>query len=485
MSAQQAARQILEWRHNPRKFVYDKFKVEPDFWQADFLDAYASNDKEKMRIALKACAGPGKTAALAWAGWNFLSCYGDKYDHPKGAAVSITRDNLADNLWPEMSKWQQRDEALKSAFKWTSESIYSVDHPETWFISARTFSKTANQEEIGRVLSGLHSKYVLYLIDESGDIPPQLLKSAEQGLSTGPIFGKIIQAGNPTSTAGMLYAAATELAHMWYVVTITGDPEDPKRSPRIDIEWAKQQIKQYGRNDPWVMAYILGLFPPTAFDALIGPDEVDEAMKRHLRTDQYSFAQKRLGVDVARFGGDSTFIFPRQGLAAFRPAEIRGADSIVVGGRVIKAKIDWGAELEFVDGTGGYGAGVIDFMRSNGHSPTEVQFAGKPFDQRYLNKRAENWFLMINWIKSGGALPPIPRLKKELCAPKYTFHGSKFKLEDKDQIKQRLGFSPDMADALSCTFALPDMPASTTNPLLNQQHGNPNYLSEYDPEKHG
>ena len=42
--------------------------------------------------ALQAWAGPGKSAVLAWYAWNLLGCYGDKGEHPKGAAVSITND---------------------------------------------------------------------------------------------------------------------------------------------------------------------------------------------------------------------------------------------------------------------------------------------------------------------------------------------------------------------------------------------------------
>jgi hypothetical protein len=53
------------------------------------------------------------------------------------------------------------------------------------------------------------------------------------------------------------------------VVSITADPDDPKRTPRVDIEWAREQIKLYGRENPWVMAYILGLFPPGSINALL------------------------------------------------------------------------------------------------------------------------------------------------------------------------------------------------------------------------
>src|SRR5574338_1652203 len=108
---------------------------------------------------------------------------------------------------------------------------------------------------------------------------------------------------------------------MWHTIRITGYPDDHNRSPRIDIDWAREQIKLYGRDNPWVMAYILGKFPPSSINTLLGPDEVAESIGRHLTEDKYGFAQKRIGVDVSRFGDDRTIIFPRQGLSAFTPVE--------------------------------------------------------------------------------------------------------------------------------------------------------------------
>lgn len=469
---------IKKWRENPISFVVEELKIQPDKWQADVLKAFPSQDSDKMRISMQACAGPGKSAVLAWCGWNFLACYGERGEHPKGAAVSITHDNLKDNLWPEFAKWQSRSPFLMAAFQWTKERIFSKDHPETWFISARSWSKTSNAEEQGRTLSGLHSKYVLALLDESGEIPLPVLKAGEQALSNCK-WGKILQAGNPTSLDGILHAAATSLRHLWHVIRITGDPEDPNRSDRIDIAWAKQQIELYGRDNPWVMAYILGQFPPASINVLLGPEEVEAAMNRHVREDQFNFSQKRIGVDVAREGDDRTVLFPRQGLVAFQPVEMRNAKTHDIAARVIQAKATWGSECEFVDATGGWGGGVNDSMEQAGHTPIPVNFAGKPIDPRYANKRAEMWFRLAEWVKKGGCLPKIPSLIRELTTPTYTFINGKFALEEKKLIKKRLGLSPDMGDALALTFALPEMP--------KQEHAahsafmKPEHKYDYDP----
>jgi len=468
----QAASTLRRWREDPVSFAVECLKFEPDPWQLDVLRAFPHN----QRLAMKACKGPGKTGILAVLTWNFLATR----PHPKVAATSITKDNLDDGLWAEMAKWQHRSEYLKAAFQWNKTRISAKDHPETWFASARTWSKSGDARQQADTLAGLHADYLMFVIDESGGVPDAVMAAAEAGLAndhTGQ-NAKLLMAGNPTHLEGPLYRACTSERHLWWVIEITSDPDDPKRTPRVSVKWAREQIEKYGRDNPWVLVNVFGKFPPSSINMLLGPDEVADAMRRHLTEDKYSFAQKRLGVDVARFGDDRTIIFPRQGLAAFKPAEMRGARTPDIAARVMLAKARWGSESEYIDGTGGFGAGVIDALIQAGHSPHEIHFSGKAIDPRYMNKRAEMWFELANWVKRGGALPNIPELARELTAPTYTFQNGKFRIEEKDQIKERLGFSPDMADALCLTFAHPDMPTSSAFPGVPSE---PKIKAEYDP----
>lgn len=371
---------------------------------------------------------------------------------------------------------------LKEAFTWTQSRIFANDHPNTWFLSARSFPKTADKETIGKTLSGLHGKYLLYLIDESGDIPPEIAKAAEQGLGEtlqreGGV-AKIMTAGNPISREGLLYHANTSSA--WHVIRITSDPNDPKRTPRVSKEWAQEQIDQYGIDDPWVMSYILGRFPDTAINTLLSINEVEDAMNRHYTIKDFGYSQKRLGVDVARGGMDSTVIFPRQGLAAFKYSTMRNANGPEVAARVVQAKAKWGSELEFVDDTGGFGGSVIDSLQLAGHNPMGIHFGSKATDPRYFNKRSEMWLKMAEWVKGGGALPRCNDLKKELTSVLYFIKNGKLALEEKDQIKKRLGFSPDKADALALTFAMDDMPMTDEFEYIRKDA--PNVLEhEYNP----
>jgi hypothetical protein len=395
---------------------------------------------------------------------HFLLCRGNSKDHPKGMAASCNWDNLRGNLWPEFRLWLGRSSLLSRLFAITSERIASKEHPATWFLDARGWAKEADAEAQGRSLSGHHARYVLVLLDETGDTAPAVGRTAEQALGNCE-WGKIVQAGNPTSHGGLLYAVSTQLRHQWHVISITADPDDPKRTPRVPVEWAREQIATYGRDNPWVMAYILGQFPPTGFNSLLSPDDVQAATCRFVPLDQYAWAQKRLGVDVARFGDDATVLYPRQGLVAFDPIEMRGAKTQDIAARVAVAHARWGSEVHFLDATGGYGAGVIDALGIARIKCVPVDYAGKADDPRYFNKRTEMWWRMAEWLKRGGSLPNDPQLARELTTPVYWFHQGKIRLEEKDQIKKRLGFSPDHADALAQTFCVVDQPAQTSSML--------------------
>lgn len=472
---------IKEWRLYPPSFVRDVFDTEPDPWQFEVLEEAGGEYRTVRRQAMKACTGPGKSAVLSWLGWIRMLCYCAPGEHPKGAALAITKDNLRDNLWAELAKWRAKSDLLTSAFEQTKEKIYARDHEDTWFLSARSYAQSADAEAIGRTLSGLHSHFPFVLLDEIGDMPLAVGRSADQIFTGSPVDAFIGAAGNPTSTDGLLYEICTNLLSDWFVTTITADPDDPKRTPRVSVELARKQIETHGKDNPWVMATILGLFPLVGFNQLLGVEEVRAAMERHYTEDQYSFAAKILGCDVARMGDDRSCIFPRQGLVALKPKIFRNLKSHELAGHLARMEDEWQADGVCIDGTGGWGSGVIDAYEVMGRECFDIQFSGTAFDPAYYNRRAEMWFLMAEWVKKGGAIPYIPELVKELTAPTYTFKGDKMILEPKDKIKERIGVSPDVAEGLALTFAQPIQKRDLLQRYLDKMQPGSNQAKEYDP----
>lgn len=460
---------LARWRDDPVAFVRECLNANPDPWQEDVLWAYTTHN----RIAMKAAKGCGKSTILAWVAWHFLATRPD----PKIAATSIAADNLADGLWSEMAKWQAKSEYLKAEFQWTKTRIFCKASPENWWMSARSWAKGSDTTQQANTLAGLHAEHLLFVMDEAGGIPDAVMAAAEAGLSTGGDT-KIIMAGNPTHLEGPLYRACTSERQLWYLTEITGDPDDPKRASRISVQWAREQIEKFGADNPYVLVNVYGKFPPSSINSLLGPDEVSAAMKRYHPETAYNFTQMRLGIDVAFQGDDRTVIFPRQGLMAHKPVVMRTQEPADISAKVMQLKTNYKSELELIDDTGGWGKGVISHLKMAGCPSIGIQFAGKANDPRYFNKRCEMWFEMAEWIKKGGALPNDPDLARELTAPTYTLKNGKFLIEPKEHIKARLGFSPDLADALCLTFSMPDMPAAS--PYRDVQ-GYGKLKFEYDP----
>lgn len=216
-------------------------------------------------------------------------------------------------------------------------------------------------------------------------------------------------------------------------------------------------------------------FAASGDDQLLSLAEVEDASRRKLSSDQYSFAPVILGVDVARFGDDSSVIVRRQGLASFEPLVWPNVDNMTLASHVAAQIQLHKPDAVFIDA--GHGQGVIDRLRQLNYHVMEVHFGGSPMDTKYKNKRAEMWYEMADWVRSGGAIANVLRLKQDLATPTYSYDAAnRIQLESKDAIKARGMPSPDFADALALTFA---MPVARQEFMEGASQGG--LISEYDP----
>ena len=194
-------------------------------------------------------------------------------------------------------------------------------------------------------------------------------------------------------------------------------------------------------------------FSASASNQLLSLDDVIRATKR--RADQNSIAhyEQIMGVDVARYGDDRSVIIIRQGPMLKKILTFHGLDLVKLSEQVAIASREYGVKTIYVDGTG-VGGGVPDILRTFGINCFDVNFAQKSNESQYANKRSEIWCRLAQWIKSEGVLPQEDKLMQELAAPQYERDDNgKILLEPKKKIRDRLGFSPDLADALALTFA--------------------------------
>ena len=197
-------------------------------------------------------------------------------------------------------------------------------------------------------------------------------------------------------------------------------------------------------------------FTASASDVVIPIDLITEAAVREMSAEDVAGQPLILGVDVARFGDDRTAICVRQGLLLRELRTFTGLSTMDAASAVIACYNEFSPDALFVD-AGAMGAGVIDRLRQLGYDATEVSFGGAAMDaERYANLRAEMYFRCRDWLASGGVLPQDVALKTELSTVEYRFSSSgRILLEAKEKVKERMGKSPDLADALALTFAMP------------------------------
>ena len=188
-------------------------------------------------------------------------------------------------------------------------------------------------------------------------------------------------------------------------------------------------------------------FSASGEDQLISLDDVETASKRIIKIGECDYAPKIIGVDIARFGDDSSVIQKRQGFHCFDPIAFHGINNMELANQVIYHINEWQPDAVFLDAGGG--AGVIDRIRQLGHDVIEVPFGGKSADPKCSNKRSEMHCNVRDWIKEGGAIPNHMRLKQDLATPRYWYDKfNRIIIEPKDDIKARGLPSPDFLDAL-------------------------------------
>ncbi len=232
----------------------------------------------------------------------------------------------------------------------------------------------------------------------------------------------------------------------WFAATFRADKSgilDKKELESLKEQLTENQYRQEMLCD----------FTAATDDSLIGLDIVIEAQSRNYKQDDIRHAPIIFGLDVARFGGDDSVLTVRQGLVCLKQSRYKDKDNMTLASLVASEIEKYKPDAVFIDA--GRGEGVIDRLRQLGFIVMEVNFGAKPINTRYANKRAEMWALMAQWLKSGQIMQD-QKLAQELTLPTYSFDAAnRLLLESKQKMKERCSFSPDGADSLALTFAMP------------------------------
>lgn len=220
----------------------------------------------------------------------------------------------------------------------------------------------------------------------------------------------------------------------------------------------KLQAAQCQKNNPEDYLHIwLGQPVKSGNTKLISPSVVRRAFAAKNIISQ---APLIIGLDIARFGDDSTVFCLRQGRCCHKFITLNKQDVVSVADYCQVLINDYKPTKIFLD-AGGIGGGVYDILASRGFRRLvrAVNFGSRAIaEDRYYNRRAEMWDNAREWLSSDleVQLPYDEKLLDELCSVNKSYDNKgRLLLESKDEVKKRLGRSPDLADAFVLTFAEP------------------------------
>lgn len=443
----------------------------PDKWACEFLDEWGKEIRARKFDGRKAVPaiqfstasghGIGKSTLTAW----IIKFIMDTRPFAKGTVTAGTDTQLRTKTWAELGKWH-RLSLTRNWFQWnTGRGAMSLVHKKFphWACSAQTC-----REENSEAFAGQHAANAtsFYVFDEASQIPDKIYEVRDGGTLTGEAM--TFDFGNPTRNSGRFFEQCVgKLKHRYLVRMI-----DSRSVAITNKERMEQWRQDHGEESDYFKVRVRGMFPSKGSAQFIPTADVIAAASRDAFVDRT--APLIIGVDVARFGDDSSVIYPRLGMDArsFAPTTqkgiYKGLDTVQLAGKVKETISEFKSRGKnctalFVDG-GGIGGGVVDQLRHAGYGPIEIQFGGKPVDDKvYRFKVDEMWGGLREALAGRLAIPPETEetgaiLKEQLTQREfsYTLLGNKINLESKKDMKERLGgeySSPDEADALALTFA--------------------------------
>ena len=167
-----------------------------------------------------------------------------------------------------------------------------------------------------------------------------------------------------------------------------------------------------------------------------------------------------VGVDMARYGDDSTTAYLRRGRCVEKLFSITKCDSFVVyemlRQNLMSHNLKKNRCVFNFDGTGGFASGVVDLMRKAQYIVNELHFNSMTNvnSDYFANLRTMMYFNFSEASKRGLSIPNDEKIEMQLSCIRYFIDGGgKRRLYPKEQMKEILGYSPDDIDAIALTFA--------------------------------
>lgn len=443
---------IKHWARNPADFCRDVLRMEPQGWQAEFMQAVSNarfgvpndGDECKVRFTVRSGTGVGKTSAVSALILWHLCCFPDS----KIPCTAPTSPQIKAVLWPEVRKWARNvPEELRDIFpiEVTGDKVSLYDN--------MAIARTA-REENPESFQGFHAKNIMLLADEASGIPEAVFLAGQGVMSSKGAITILI--GNPTRSTGWFYDSHNADSHLYWTRRVSCAD-----SPMVQPAYLKEMREKHGEDSYEYQVRVLGNFHLEDSGVIIPRILVDEAMVRDIEVDTDYIVW---GVDVSA-GRDKSAIAKRQGNVLLEPVKAWGGKNVMQSvGITLDEYYNTPVHMrpkEICIDVIGVGQGFVSRLKeelAEEISARTVKVKGinvaerKSVSDRYVSLRVELWARAREWFEAQNCrMVRDDELASQLCSVEWEVKDSNGKWAIID--KKAGGGSPDKADAFILSFA--------------------------------
>jgi len=422
------ATRLIAYRRDPVLFGEEVLGITFEEYQKRILRAMVAT--ARARVAWHAGRGCGKTlVAAVLVLWHLFLFY-----ESRTVTTASNWRQVASILWPEVHKWRARMDFSKLGF-----TPDVLDVQKLKLLLTDSWQASGESTNNPSALEGYHSHYMLFIVDEAKIVSRATFHSIESSL-TMPYNKILVISTPPRSPRSCYFRDICEHRIPGYQVFHTSGLE----SIHVDKEWANSVTDPLERR-----TQVEGLFVDSSIEILhvFPPDLLDKTAGLELECDPIPVV---MGVDIARYGGDSNVVMIRRGMnIGTRIESWSNRPLTYTEGRIKAIAREEHPDVINIDVIG-YGAGIYDGMLEEGEFEIEgINFKGKTRDDRYANMRAYSYFELATLLKQGRrSIPDHPLLLRDLAGQTYDFNAQgRMIIDPKILIRKALGFSPDYGDA--------------------------------------
>lgn len=491
---------MTAWRADWVRFIQEAFGVTLDSEQQAILRSVQFN--RRTSVASGTARGKDFVAACAAMCFMYLTPRWRRNangeielaENTKVALTAPTDRQVLNIMMPEISRLYNRAKRRGIVLPGRLNSYNIRTENEEWFLTG--FKADEHNHE---AWSGFHAVHTMFVVTEATGIGDDTFSAIEGNLQGD---SRILLVFNPNTPVG--YAARSQKGDRWekfQLNSLTAPNVKEKRiviAGQVDYEWVLDKVEnwctpisederqeelddfffegRWYRPEDLFRKKVLGKFPKVADDVLIPQQWLDLAHERWRQAsgkEPLSSEPRMLGVDVAGMGRDSTCYCERKGcwVAPFNVHNSGGqADHMKVAGNIINRR-KFHPDMYVSIDTIGEGAGVysrcleldenkyiISCKYSEGaKGANDRDLSDITRQYKFVNMRAWLFWAVRDWLnpknETGAMLPPDDRFDEEATEIKYSFRSDgRILIEPKDDIKKRIGRSPDLFDSLANTF---------------------------------